>query len=230
MTTDVNAPRKYRSTKRAMQAKTTRLQLLSAAWTLFTERGYVATTVAQIAHAAGTSVDTLYEAVGRKPVLLRQVVESAISGSDETIPAERRDYVQRIRETPDAATKFQIYAAAIAAMSPRTAPIFLALRDAARTDPDCAALHEEISTRRATNMLLFAADLRLTGALRPDLSDEVIGDIVWATAGAEHYTQLVDSRGWSAERFGDYLYEMWSRLFLASPGTHLDQGRVPGPP
>ncbi|WP_348648380.1 TetR/AcrR family transcriptional regulator [Cryobacterium breve] len=109
--------------------------LLSAAWTLFTERGYVATTVAQIAQAAGTSVDTLYEAVGRKPVLLRQVVESAISGSDETIPAERRDYVQRIRETPDAATKFQIYAAAIAAMSPRTAPIFLALRDAARTEP-----------------------------------------------------------------------------------------------
>jgi len=202
-----------------MQATTTRHEILSAAWTLFTERGYVATTVALIAQAAGTSVDTVYEAVGRKPVLLRQVVESAISGSDETVPADRRDYVQRIRETPDAAAKLRIYAAVIATMSPRTAPIFLALRDAARSDPDCAALHAEISTRRATNMQRFASDLRLAGNLRPELTDEVIGDIIWATAGAEHYTQFVDSRGWSPERFGDYLSEMWCRLFLVASGA-----------
>lgn len=213
--TPVNGSRQYRSAVRAAQAAATRHRLLSAAWTLFTERGYAATTVTQVAEAAGTSVDTLYAAIGRKPVLMRAVVESAISGTDEAIPALQRDYVRRVRAAPDAATKLELYAAAIAAMSPRTAPIFLALQDAARTDADCAALNAEISTRRATNMRSFAGELRETGDLREGLADDVVGDIIWATAGAEHYTQLVSGRGWTPAQFGDYLREVWSSLFLA---------------
>lgn len=218
MTTPVNGTRRYRSTVRAAQAESTRHRLLSSAWTLFIEQGYAATTVTQVARAAGTSVDTLYASIGRKPVLMRAVVESAISGTDETIPTLQRGYVQRVRAAPDAATKLELYAASIAAMSPRTAPIFQALRDSARTDPDCAALDTEISTRRATNMRSFAAELRETGDLRPELTDARVGDIIWATAGAEHYTQLVVGRGWSAAQFGDYLRELWFSLFLARRG------------
>ncbi|MEO6532826.1 MAG: TetR family transcriptional regulator [Pseudolysinimonas sp.] len=216
MTTPVNGTRKYRSTVRAAQAESTRHQLLTAAWTLFTEQGYAATTVTQVAAAAGTSVDTLYASIGRKPVLMRAVVESAISGTDEAIPALQRDYVKRVRAAQDAATKLELYASSIAAISPRTAPIFQALRDAARTDADCAALDAEISTRRATNMRSFAGELLETGQLRPELTDDRVGDIIWATAGAEHYTQLVVGRGWSADQFGDYLLELWSSLFLAA--------------
>lgn len=216
VTTPVNGTRKYRSTVRAAQAESTRHQLLTAAWTLFTEQGYAATTVTQVAAAAGTSVDTLYASIGRKPVLMRAVVESAISGTDEAIPALQRDYVKRVRAAQDAATKLELYASSIAAISPRTAPIFQALRDAARTDADCAALDAEISTRRATNMRSFAGELLETGQLRPELTDDRVGDIIWATAGAEHYTQLVVGRGWSADQFGDYLLELWSSLFLAA--------------
>lgn len=215
VTTPVNGSRQYRSAMRTAQAASTRHRLLSAAWTLFTERGYAATTVTQVAHAAGTSVDTLYAAIGRKPVLMRAVVESAISGTDQTIPALQRDYVKRVRAAPTAAAKLELYAAAIAEMSPRTAPIFLALRDAAQTDADCAALDSEISARRATNMHSFASELRETGELHDNLADDVVGDIIWATAGAEHYAQLVLGRGWTAAQFGDYLRDLWSSLFLA---------------
>lgn len=216
VTTPVNGTRKYRSTVRAAQAESTRHQLLSAAWTLFTDQGYAATTVTQVAAAAGTSVDTLYASIGRKPVLMRAVVESAISGTDEAIPALQRDYVKRVRAAQDAATKLELYASSVAAISPRTAPIFQALRDAARTDADCAALDAEISTRRATNMRSFAGELLETGQLRPELTDDRVGDIIWATAGAEHYIQLVVGRGWSADQFGDYLRELWCNLFLAA--------------
>ena len=215
VTTPVNASRKYRSELRTAQAESTRHRLLAAGWTLFTEQGYAATTVTQVARAAGTSVDTLYAAIGRKPVLMRAVVESAISGTDETIPALQRDYVQRVRAAPTAAAKLELYALAIAAMSPRTAPIFQALRDAARTDADCAALDAEISTRRAANMRDFAGELRETGELLDELDDGDVGDIIWATAGFEHYTQLVSGRGWTPAQFGDYLRELWSSLFLA---------------
>jgi AcrR family transcriptional regulator len=211
----VNSPRRYSSPLRAGQAATTRLQVLDAAWQLFTTQGYVATTVTQVAVAAGVSVDTLYATVGRKPVILREVVESAISGTGNAVPAEERDYVIRVRQASGAAMKIRIYADAVAAMSPRTAPVFIALRDAAHTDAECASLETEISFRRASNMLLFAADLRATGELRTDVSDQFIADVVWATAGAEHYTQLVMARGWTSQQFGDYLAEVWTRMFSA---------------
>ena len=64
--------------------------------------------------------------------------------------------------------KITIYAEAITAIQQRMAPVFLALRDAAATDTDCAALWSEIATRRANNMRAFAADLRRTGDVRDD--------------------------------------------------------------
>ena len=219
----VKTPRSYSSPLRAEQAAATRRQVLDAAGQLFTTRGYAATTVGQVAERAGVSVDTLYATVGRKPMLLRAVVESAISGTDHPIPAAERDYVKRVREADDARTKLRIYADALAEISPRTAPAFTALRDAARTDPDCAALDIEISQRRAANMLLMAADLRATGELRDGLTDAFIADVVWATAGWEHYVPLVSGRGWTPAQFGDYLAELWVRLFV---GESAPRGSV----
>jgi AcrR family transcriptional regulator len=217
MTDDVKARRRYHAPKRAEQAAATRRAVLAAAAELFTSRGYIATTVGQIAQRAGVNVDTLYAAVGRKPALLREVVETAISGQDHAVPAEQRDYVRAIHAAPTAAEKINTYAAALATMAPRTAPVFLALRDAAARDPDCAALHAEITGRRAANMRLFAADLRATGGLRPDLTDDDVADVVWAMNAAEYYALLVHGRGWTPDRYGRHLADAWRRILLAPP-------------
>ena len=217
MTDDVKARRRYHAPKRAEQAAATRRAVLAAARELFTGRGYIATTVGQIAQRAGVNVDTLYATVGRKPALLREVVETAISGQDHAVPAEQRDYVHAIHAAPTAAEKINAYAAALAGMAPRTAPVFLALRDAAARDPDCAALHAEITGRRAANMRLFAVDLRATGGLRPDLTDDDVADIVWAMNAAEYYALLVHDRGWTPDRYGRHLADAWHRILLTSP-------------
>jgi hypothetical protein len=94
-------------------------------------------------------------------------------------------------------------------MRPRTAPIFVALREAAQADQDCAALFTDITNRRAANMLKLAPDLRSTGELRLELSDRYVADVIWATAGFEHYAQLVAGREWTPEEFGEYLRELW---------------------
>ncbi len=118
------------------------------------------------------SVDTVYAAVGRKPALLRELVETAISGADAPIPGAQRDYVARMHDAAGAREAFTIYAAAITGIHQRLAPVFLALRDAAATDPACAALWTEIAERRARNMRALVADLRPTGELRDDLTDD----------------------------------------------------------
>ena len=90
-------PRSYDSSRRKAAAAATRHRILGEARRLFIERGYEATTIAAIAAAAGVAPDTVYATVGRKPVLFRLLVEAAISGTSEAVPALEREYVRRVR-------------------------------------------------------------------------------------------------------------------------------------
>ncbi len=219
MTSDeVNRPKRpYQAPRRAEQAAATRRAILTAARDLFVQRGYAATTVSEIADAARVSVDTLYATIGRKPVILRELVETSISGSDHAIPAIERDYVIAVRAAPTARDMLTIYAGAITSIHQRLAPIFLALRDAALQDPDCAALSTAIAQRRARNMRNFAADLRAAGGLRDDLTDDDVADIIWSMNAVEYWVLLVHECGWTTDHFQQWLTDAWTRLLLAAP-------------
>jgi AcrR family transcriptional regulator len=186
---------------------------LAAAGDLFTTRGYTATKIADIAQQAGVAVDTIYATIGRKPAVMRQLAESAISGTDHPIPAEERDYVRRTLAAPTAREKFAVYADGLVAIHARLAPTFVALRKAAANDTECAALWGEISERRANNMLRFAADLRSTGEIRADLSDQNVADIIWSMNAAEYF-DLLHQRDWTTEQIRNWLADAWARLLL----------------
>ena len=100
--------RSYDATRRAEAAARTRQSILEAARTLFAENGYSATSMAAIAQAAGVALDTVYASAGRKPALVRLLVETAISGTDQAVPAEQRDYVVAIRAAPHAVEKIRL--------------------------------------------------------------------------------------------------------------------------
>ena len=168
-----------------------------------------------IAKAADVALDTVYAVVGKKPALFRLLVETAISGGDEAVAAEQRDYVQMIRGEHDASRKLRIYAAALCKIQPRLAPLFNALRAAASLDSDLRSLWLEIAERRAANMRLFADDLASTGRLRPELSVSAAADIIWSMNSPEFYLLLVEQRGWSIEEFERWLGDAWIRLLLA---------------
>lgn len=207
--------RRYRSPRRAEQAAATRQAVLAAARDLFVANGYGAATVAEIATQAHVSIDTVYATVGRKPALLRELVETSISGAGHAVPVEQRDYVVRIRAAITARDKISLYAHAVTAIQERMAPVFLALRDAAVTDSACAALWREISERRARNMHAFATDLRTTGELRDDLTDDQVADIIWSMNAAEYWVLLVRERSWTPHQFTEWLTDAWTRLLLA---------------
>lgn len=218
---DVKAPvagkRRYHSPRRVEQARATRRAVLSAAREMIVANGYGATTVADIADRAGVSLDTVYATVGRKPDLLRELVETAISGTDEAVPAEQRDYVTQVRAAAGAIDKISSYVLGLTAIQQRMAPVFLALRDAAATDAESAALWREIAQRRATNMRAFAADLRATGELRDDLTDQQVADVIWSMNAAEYWDLLVRERGWTPAEFSTWLIDAWTRLLLRAP-------------
>ena len=208
--------RRYDSTRREAKAALTRENVLEAALALFTSRGYAATTARDIATAAGVSLDTVYTSVGRKPEVMVLLMERAISGTDEAVPAEQRDYVRQIHAATTAADKIAVYAQALGQVQPRLAPLVHALSQAAATDPSCAALWRSIAERRRANMATFAADLRATGDVRTDLCDDDVADIIWSTNAPEYYL-LLAQQGWPPHRYAWLLTEMWTRLLLGPP-------------
>jgi AcrR family transcriptional regulator len=207
--------RTYDSSSRREAAQATRQSILDAARRLFLEKGYAATTMPEIARAAGIAVDTVYATVGKKASLFRLLVEVAISGGDRAAPAEERDYVREIRQEADAARKLQLYAAALRRIQPRLAPLFRVLQGAAPLDPELDTLWHDISQRRARNMRLLARDLAATGRLRPDVSVGGAADVIWSMNSPEFYLLLVEQRGWSPDAFERWLGDAWIRLLLA---------------
>jgi AcrR family transcriptional regulator len=210
-------PRKYNSEGRKEAAHATRAAILEAARTVFLDRGYVGTSMSAVAEIANVALDTIYAVAGKKPELLRLVVETAISDEVDTVPAEQRDYVRAIRATPRAVTKLKLYAGAIAAIQPRLAPVFKILKAAAPLDAGLTALWQGISERRAANMKLLARDLAATGELRKSLSVSQVADILWSMNSPEYYLMLVEERQWSKETFERWLADAWIRLLLKNP-------------
>jgi len=66
--------RPYHAPRRQEQAQRTYRAILDAAGELSVRRGYAPTTMNAVAEAAGVALDTVYAAVGPKPVLFRLLV------------------------------------------------------------------------------------------------------------------------------------------------------------
>jgi AcrR family transcriptional regulator len=205
--------RSYDNDRRTAQSQETKQRILEAARQLLMAKGYRATTIAQVARAAGVHHDTIYALVGRKPEILRELIEMAISGADGPVAPEEREYVQRMLAEPDPRQKLAIYASAMQAIQTRMAPLLLALRDASSTEPEAEQVWNAISERRAANMRRLVADLG-EGVLRPELSDDTAADIIWATASSEVFILLTTQRRWSLRQYEDWLYDTWCRLLL----------------
>jgi AcrR family transcriptional regulator len=214
MAEEVKTRRTYDATRRRARSAETRQRVLDAARIEFLERGYRATTIGAIAAQAEVNVDTVYELVGRKPVVLRELIEQAISGSDRAVVADEREYVKAMRATGDPVEKLTIYARAVRRIQARMAPLYLALRDASSTEPEAEEVWRDISERRAANMRRLVHDLKSTGKLRRDLSVNDAADVVWALNSAELYVMLTVDRGWSAQRYERWLADSWCRLLL----------------
>ena len=153
---------------------------------LFVADGYVATTVAAIAARARVPVDTVYATVGRKPALLRELVETAISGTDTPIPGAQRDFVARMRASGNAREALPSTpppSAASNSDSHRYSWPCETPPPPTRHAPRCGPRSPQ---RRARNMRALVADLRLTGELRDDLTDDQIADIIWTMNSAEY--------------------------------------------
>lgn len=208
--TDVK-PRTYRSPRRQEQARQTRAAILAAARERFLARGYNATTIDEIAAAAGVSKPTVFTAVGNKAQLLKGVRDVAMAGDDDPAPVAERPSVERARDAQTAEEALRLVAAHISGLSGRYARIDEVLRGAAATgEPELAELWETSERQRRTGAGILLGIIRGKGPLRPGLDPHRGEDILSNYMASDVYLRLVDRLGWTA---GDF--QRWLEATLA---------------
>jgi AcrR family transcriptional regulator len=202
--TSVN-PRRYDASRRREQARLTRVAILGAARKRFLSQGYTATTIAAIAADAESSPDTIYKTFGGKAGLLRAICEDALAG-DGPVPAEQRSDAIQASET-DPRQVLRGLGLLTTEVAPRIAPLLLLLSTAADSDPALAELRADLEGARLTRMTQVAENLASRVKLRAGLQVRGVADILWAYSSPELYRLLVLSRGWSPERYGQFVGE-----------------------
>jgi AcrR family transcriptional regulator len=218
----VKPRRRYDSSRRRKQALRTRETILEAAKRLFLGGGYAGTTIAVIADAADVSVETIYKGFGGKPGLVRAIAEKGLEGAGP-IPAEQRSDEMRTLEQ-DPYRVMERWGMFITEVAPLAAPIFLLMQTAAATDPQLAALLEELDDVKLVRMEHHARRLFERGDLREGVTPEHARDVFWAYSSAELYGLLVLRRRWPLEVYGRFVAEGMIAALLPRRREREDAG------
>lgn len=203
--------RVYRSDLRREQAGRTRVQVLEAATRCFVARGYAATTMREVAEAAGVSVPTVF-AQGGKAALLLACVDRALVGSDDDRAVRELGPFADLLAATDRAARL----AALHRLASERAAGTLAMQDvfaaAAAADPEVAGPYAEYEQRRRADVRLLVQ--ALADDLRDDLDLESAVDVVWSVFSPATQSRLIRGCGWSPQRYADWLPGAVERLLL----------------
>jgi AcrR family transcriptional regulator len=209
--------RAYDSSRRQAQARETQRSVLQSAHDLFVSQGYGRTTMADVARAAGVSVETVYGAFGSKATLLHRVWDVTIGGDDEDVDYHERPEVLALRAEPDLTRRLRLQAKLFTQTARRIVPFRLAVEGAAATEPAASEMLTEMGRQRLAGISVMAREAAATGQLA--VSEEECRDVIWASTDGVLWHRLVNERSWSDERFEGWLARMWISTLVREAGA-----------
>jgi AcrR family transcriptional regulator len=207
--------RRYDASRRRAQAKRVRETVIDTARKQFLAGGYTATTVTAIAAGAGVSAELIYKTFGGKPGLVRAIRTKALAGTGAVHAETRSDHLAATE--PDPHEIIRGWGKLTAEVAPLVAPIHLLVRDAAVTDPATLGLLHEMDDSRLERMTDNARRFAGSGHLRPDLSIEDAGQVMWTYSSPELYELLILRRGWTLDRLADFITDALTAALLRPP-------------
>jgi AcrR family transcriptional regulator len=183
--------------RRGRRRTETRTKVEETAGRLFSEHGYHATTLQQIADAAGVHVQTIYLAYGTKAELLRAAAAWATSEEDPALPPPERRWVREIVATDDPRLKVRLYVRHIRDITRSWGPFQQAMR-AASTEPEVAEKLAAMEEGRFQGPLNLWPVIEARRELRDGLTTERASALTYAIASPDTFRQLLD-RGLSLD-------------------------------
>jgi len=211
---DGPAKRAYNSRRRQEQVRQTQRAIVEAASELFARLGYSGATMELIALDAGVAVETVYASFGNKRAILSRLVDVSLVGDEEPVPLFQREGPQAVFAEKNQHRQVVLFARDMTNIMSRMAPLFGVMRAAAKTEPEIAAMLQKILHDRIDGMKVFVRALLSNGPLRAGLTLEQAAETVWAITSGEVFILLVTDRGWSLEKYGEWLADSLTRLLL----------------
>lgn len=172
--------------------------MIDAATEMFLERGWVPTTMADVAVAAGLTRQTVYQQFDGKLALLDACIVRALVGDEQHRIQERPDFRRLGEGTRE--ERAQAAARWLREAHERSAAIQAVLDQAAVTDPDAAARRREREQAR-WKAVGTATELVLG---RAPSAEEI--DAMWTLASRRCWLDLVADRGWSGDRWQQWFH------------------------
>ena len=198
--------RRYDGSWRRAQARETQRHIAETARALFVQRGYGATSIRDIADAAGVAVQTIYNAFQGKPAIVARIADMAIVGDDEPVALVDRPYVQAIRQGTDAAVAVRQWASLCRGIFTRLLPLLPILQEAAAADPSVRAQWRNNAViNRYEETKTFVTHLAALVELPEGLDIERASDLLWTYASFETAHALIVERDWTPDE-----YETWT--------------------
>jgi AcrR family transcriptional regulator len=206
--------RAYRSQARAEAAAATRARIREAATRLFVERGYAATTVREVAAAAGVGERTLYDAFATKAALFTHTLSVATVGDEQPVPVADRPEIIAAREQADPRAAISRLVAYSTALLERAGDLIMVSVEGAGADPDMRGAADAGAAATHQVHLALTSALHDRGALRDGLDPLTAADILYAL-GSPHIHQLLRRhRGWSAKQYRSWLESTITRELI----------------
>ena len=206
--------RSYDSSGRSRQAQENHDRISRVAHDLFVEHGYGNTTIAGVAKAAGVSPETVYKAFGNKATLLRSAWFVMMRGDGEDKSLYARPATQEVLQLPDLADRIDGFARLITERNRRINPLLRAIEGAAAAEPGAREMLDTWKARLIDVATRFAHTAAETQQLQ--IPEDECRDITYAMLDGALWHRFVVERGWTDERYAEWLSTQWRRHFTSS--------------
>ncbi len=203
--------RPYKSLVRERQADDTRRRIVEATRQLLERDGYAGMTVEAIARRAEVSAQSVYAIFKSKTGILVGLLDQSAFGADY------EKVVRQALSASDPEARLRFAARIARQIHDAQSATFDLLRGAGVVAPELAKLEQQREGVRYERQETMINLLRDAGRLRPGLDHGTARDIFWMFTGSDVYRMLVRERGWSPQKYQDWLADTLVHALL-TPG------------
>ena len=208
----------YKSLVRERQAADTHQRIVEATRHLLEKQGYAGMTIEAIARRAEVSAQSVYAIFKSKTGILTEILDQSTFGP------EYDEAVRRALSASDPETRLRLAAPIARQIHDAQNATFDLLRGAGVVAPELAKLEQQRECLRYERQERMIISLRDAGRLRLNLDYTTARDIFWMLTGRDIYRMLVRERGWSSQKYQDWLANTLVRSLLRTGRRHRELG------
>jgi AcrR family transcriptional regulator len=186
--------------------------MVEAAYRLFCERGYVATTMEEIAREAGVAVQTVYFTFHNKVALLKEAFDSSVLTHDDPAPPQARAWYAEFERERDGRRAIGILVDNVSEILRRVAPLAAAMT-AAAGDPVAAEMYTKGEALRRDGYARIVAITASTHGLRAGLTEARAVDVLFTLLSPEMF-HAMSRCGWSFSEWKGWITGLLAQQLL----------------